>query len=131
MDVALLGVVAKGIENHSLTVLGDALGDAGFTHRVVPFEGFAGMDRMVRDVLALEPRICGISLQTTEALLASLVFTRLLRQRGYAGAIVVGGHVAALAADHILAPTTGVDVVVELAGEAALVGLARGDAPSS
>ena len=129
MDVVLVGVLAEGVENHSLAVLGEALDAAGLTHRSVPFAGFGGMDRMLREVLALRPRICGVSLQTTEALLASLAFTRLLRVRGYTGTIVVGGHVAALAAEDILGDATGVDVVVELAGEQALVGLARGDAP--
>jgi hypothetical protein len=131
MDVALLGVVANGIENHSLAVLGEALTSAGLRHRIVPFDGFAGMERMLGEVLSLRPRVCGVSLQTTEGLLAGLAFTRMLRERGYAGTIVVGGHVAALAGEHILAAATGVDVVVELGGEQALVGLARGEDPRS
>jgi hypothetical protein len=131
MDVALVGIVAPGIENHSLAVLGEALGSAGFQTCTIPFEGFAGMERMLDDVRRLRPRICGVSLQTTEALLAALTFTRMLRDRGYPGMIVVGGHVAALAGDHILAAPTGVDVVVELGGEDAIVGLARGDDPLS
>src|SRR5262249_18471492 len=77
------------------------------------------------------PRVCGVSLQTTEALLATVTFTRLLRERGYAGTIVVGGHVATIAADAILAAASGVDVVVELAGEEALVGLAQGREPAT
>ncbi len=129
MDAVLLGIVAPGIENHSLAVLGDALHAAGLRYRVLSFAGFAGMDGMLREVLALRPRVCGVSLQTTEGMLASLAFTRLLRQRGFAGTIVVGGHVAALASEHILAAATGVDVVVELGGEDALVGLARGEDP--
>src|SRR5829696_5569503 len=102
MDVALVGVVVPGAENHSLGVLGAALHAAGYEHRVVPFGGFAAMDRTIADVLALRPRICGVSLQTTESALAAMVFTRLLRARGYAGTIVVGGHVASIAADEIL-----------------------------
>src|SRR5690242_13154183 len=117
MDVALLGVVAPGIENHSLAVLGAALDAAGLRHVTIPFEGFGGMERMLAEVRRRRPRVCGVSLQSNEALLAALTFTRLLRERGYAGTIAVGGHVAALAGDHLLRPTTGVDVVVELAGE--------------
>src|SRR5258708_4119841 len=107
MDVALLGVVAPDLENHSLAVLGDALHAAGFTHRVIAFEGFAGMARMLDAVTAARPRICGVSLQSTESLLAAMTFTRLLRERGYAGQIVVGGHVAALCGEAILAAPTG------------------------
>ena len=125
MDVALVGVVVPGVENHSLAVLGHALRDAGFEHRVIPFAGFGGMADMLRDVLGAPPRIVGISLQTSEAALAALAFASLLRARGYAGTIVVGGHFASLAPDDVLA-CRAVDVVVQLAGEHALVGLARG-----
>jgi hypothetical protein len=131
MHVALVGVVAPELENHSLAVLGEALDAAGFDHTVIPFEGFAGMARMLDAVRAARPRVVGVSVQTTESLLAAMTFTHLLRRRGFAGRIVIGGHVAALCADEILAAPTGVDVVVELAGEQALIGLARGDDPRS
>ena len=128
MDVALFGVVLPGVENHSLAALAGALGDAGLSHRVLPFRGFAAMQDMIDDVLALRPRVCGLSLQTTEASLAVLTFAKLLRAAGYRGTIVVGGHLATLAPDAILS-CDAVDVVVELAGEPALVGLARGEDP--
>jgi anaerobic magnesium-protoporphyrin IX monomethyl ester cyclase len=131
MHVALVGVVAPELENHSLAVLGEALDAAGFDHTVIPFEGFAGMARMLDAVGAARPRVVGVSVQTTESLLAAMTFTHLMRARGFAGRIVIGGHVAALCADEILAAPTGVDVVVELAGEQALIGLARGDDPRS
>ncbi|HTM21800.1 MAG TPA: radical SAM protein, partial [Kofleriaceae bacterium] len=131
MDVALVGVVVPGVENHSLAALGQALREGGFEYRVVPFLGFAGMNRMIDEVLRMRPRVCGVSLQTTEAALAALTFTRLLRQRGFAGTIAVGGHLASLAAGEILAAPAGVDVVVRLAGEPAIVGLAAGDDPRS
>src|SRR5947207_14742809 len=94
MDVALVGVVVPGAENHSLAVLGAALDAAGYDHRVVRFGGFAELDRTIAEVLALRPRICGVSVQTTEAGLAALTFTRMLRARGYRGQIGVGGHPA-------------------------------------
>lgn len=125
-DVALVGVVAPGIENHSLAVLGRALADAGFTHRVVPFLGFAGLDAMLQQ--SRDARIVGISLQTSEAALAALAFARVLRVQGFRGTIAVGGHFASLAPEAVLA-CDAVDVVVALAGEQALVGLARGRDP--
>src|ERR1041385_4043201 len=96
-DVALVGVVAPGLENHSLAVLGRALADAGFTHRVVPFVGFAGLDEMIAE--ARDARIVGISLQTSEAALAALSFARCLRGAGYRGTFVVGVHFGSLAPD--------------------------------
>src|SRR6185503_5806085 len=62
MDVVLVGVVIPGVENHSLAVLGEALGEAGFAHRVIPFRGFAGMQEMIEGVLRVRPRVCGIIL---------------------------------------------------------------------
>jgi hypothetical protein len=129
MDVALVAVVAPNIENHSIAALRGALDEAGRSSCVIPFEGFLGLDAMIEAVLRMRPRVCGVSLQTTESLLAALAFTRVLRARGYAGTIAVGGHVATIAADEILAADAAVDVVVELAGEDAIVGLARGADP--
>jgi len=129
MDVALVAVVAPNIENHSIAALRGALDDAGLSSCVIPFEGFGGIDAMIAAVMRTRPRVCGVSLQTTESMLAALAFTRVLRERGYEGTIAVGGHVATLAADEILAANACVDVVVELAGEDALVGLARGRDP--
>src|SRR5258706_10613032 len=100
-DVALVGVVAPGFENHSLAVLGRALTDAGFSHRIVPFVGFAGMAAMIDQ--ARDARIVGISLQTSEAALAALALAQLLRVHGYRGTIVIGGHFASLAPDAVLA----------------------------
>jgi hypothetical protein len=128
MDVALVGVVVPGVENHSLAVLGRALADAELTHCVIPFEGFAGMREMIARVLRARPRVCGISLQTTEAALAVLAFAKLLRGAGYEGTIAIGGHLASLAPEEMLA-TGAVDVVVQLAGERTIVGLARGEDP--
>jgi len=128
VDVALIGVVVPGIENHSLAVLGEAIDDAGFAHCVIPFLGFADMQQTIADVLRAQPRVCGISLQTTEAAMAVLAFATLLRGAGFTGTIAIGGHLATLAPEDILA-CAAVDVVVQLAGEQALVGLARGEDP--
>jgi hypothetical protein len=131
MDVALVAVVAPNIENHSIAVLRGALDEAGCSSCIVPFRGFGGMAEMIEEVIRIAPRVCGVSLQTTESMLATLAFTRLLRERGYRGTIAVGGHVATLAADEILSARAGVDIIVELAGEQALVGLARGCDPAT
>ena len=68
----------------------------------------------------------GVSIQNTEAALASITLARVLRRRGFRGRIVCGGHFATLNASDILNEVPEVDVVVRLAGEDALVGLARG-----
>jgi hypothetical protein len=131
MDAHLVGLVLPNIENHSLAVLDRAVRDAGFSSRVLPFSGWRDMGEVASAVLAEKPRLVGISLQNTEAALASLSLARILRQLGHRGRIVVGGHFATLNAEDILRSPAGVDVVVRFAGEEALVGLLRGDPPAS
>ncbi len=125
MDLALIGLVLPGVENHSIGVLAAAARAAGFETAIVPFGGWTDMDEALRRVSTLRPRVCGVSIQSTDAALASLCFTRLLRARGYGGRIVCGGHFATLNAEDIVRSPAGVDAVVRFAGEEALVGLLR------
>jgi hypothetical protein len=125
MDLALVGLVAPDIENRSLDVLARAVREAKMSASIVPYSGWRDLQRAIGDVLDLDPKVCGVSLQTSESALAVLSFTRLLRARGYQGRIVCGGHFATLNAEEILAAPTGVNVVVRFAGEEALIGLLR------
>jgi len=125
MDLALVGLVAPDIENRSLDVLARAVREAKMSVSIVPYSGWRDLQRAIGDVLDLDPKVCGVSLQTSESALAVLSFTRLLRARGYQGRIVCGGHFATLNAEEILAAPTGVNVVVRFAGEEALIGLLR------
>jgi hypothetical protein len=95
----------------------------------VPFRGWRDVEAAVARALADEragDTVFGISVQNTEAALASITLARVLRRRGFRGRIVCGGHFATLNAADILNEIPEVDVVVRLAGEEALVGLARG-----
>jgi hypothetical protein len=123
MDLALVGLVVPGIENQSLAALRHAARAANREVCVVPFGGFAGMERTVAEVLRARPRVCGVSIQTSESILAAMCLTHLLRGRGFAGTIVCGGHFATLHAREILELGAGVDAVVRFAGEGALVAL--------
>jgi hypothetical protein len=131
MDAVLVGLALPTVENHSLAVLRRAVADAGFHAATLPFSGWRDLDETTRAILDARPRVVGISLQNTEAALASLSLTRILRLRGFRGRIVCGGHFSTLNAEDILRSPAGVDVVVRFAGEAALVGLLRGDDPST
>src|SRR5207249_4051110 len=123
VDLALVGLQLPNVENHSLAALRAAAGRAGFSSRTVPFGGFLDLETAVATVLRDRPRVCGVSIQTTEVALASLTLTRLLRRRGYAGRIVCGGHFSTLNAEDVLGSAAGVDAVVRFAGEPALVGM--------
>jgi hypothetical protein len=131
MDALLVGLLLPTVENHSLAVLRSAVEAAGFRVGTVGFGGWNDLDAAIDAALRTRPRLVGVSLQNTEAALATLSLTRLLRARGFAGRIVVGGHFATLNAADLLAAPAGVDVVVRFAGEAALVGLLRGEDPAT
>jgi hypothetical protein len=126
MDVALVALSVAGVENHAICALEGALRSAGLSEAVVPFGGFSGLERSLGEVLALRPRVVGVSLQTIESALATLAFTRILRARGFSGRIVVGGHFATLNAEDLLRADAGIDAVVRFAGERALVAIAQG-----
>ena len=132
MGVVLAGLVLPNVQNHSLGALTGALGREGIAHAVVPFSGWRDVEPAVARARAAErsggagETVFGVSVQNTEAALASITLARVLRRRGFRGRIVCGGHFATLNAAEILNEIPEVDVVVRLAGEEALVGLARG-----
>jgi hypothetical protein len=127
MDLVLAGVMLPGVENHSLALLSRAVVDAGFSCAIVPFLGWADLDRAVAEIARLRPRVVGLSVQTNQMALASLSLARVLKQRGSVESILCGGHFATLNAEEILASPAGVDAVVRFAGEEALVGWLRGE----
>jgi hypothetical protein len=128
MDVALIGLIVPELENHSLGALRGALEGAGRSATLVPFRGWADLAQACRAVLASRARVCGISIQSTEAAVTSLALARTLRAQGFRGTIVAGGHFATIDAGGVLEACPEVDAVVRFAGEEAIVALARGDA---
>jgi hypothetical protein len=125
IDLALAGPVLEGVENHSLSVLVRAAREQRETAAVVPFGGLRDLEAAADAVLRTGARVFGISIQSTESALASLVLARTLRLRGFRAHIVCGGHFATLNAQDILASPAGVDSVVRFAGEEALCGILR------
>jgi hypothetical protein len=125
LDLVLSGPLLEGVENHSLSVLLAAAQEQGEATAVVPFSGFRDVESAVDTVLRMAPRVFGVSIQSTESALASLVLTRALRLRGFRGHVVCGGHFATLNAPDILASPGGVDSVVRFAGQEALCGILR------
>ena len=125
MDAVLAGLVVPNVQNHSLAALARAAAADGFSTTRVPFSGFRDIDSVARVVGETRPRLFGLSMQATEAALASATLVDVLRRRGYAGLVVVGGHFATLNAEDLLRDVQGIDAVVRFGGEAALVALLR------
>jgi hypothetical protein len=126
MHVTLAGLLLPGVENLSLHQLRAAVERAGLEARLVHFAGWTDIERTVQLALVDEPRVFGVSLQTAEAALPAVSLARVLRARGFRGRIVFGGHFATLNAQALLELPAGIDCVVQLAGEQALVALAQG-----
>ena len=123
MDLMLAGLILPNVQNHSLGRLAAATRASGFTAEVLPFRGFSDIDRVTDAAREARPRVFGVSLQTTEAALASVILIEMLRKRGFAGVIVAGGHFATLNAEELVRDVGALDVVVRFAGEAALLSL--------
>jgi radical SAM superfamily enzyme YgiQ (UPF0313 family) len=125
VDGILVGVTLPGAENHTLAVLREAATRAGLDVRPRAFTGWADIHEIVTEVLRVRPRLVGVSIQTTEAAIVSLVLLCSLRRAGFDGWLVCGGHFSTLNAAEILDSAPAVDAVVRLAGERALVELIR------
>jgi B12 binding protein/radical SAM family protein len=125
MDAVLAGLVLPNVQNHSLAALAGAARRQGYAVEIAPFGGFRDIDEVAALVARVRPRLFGLSMQTTETALASATLVDVLRRRGYAGVVVVGGHFATLNAEGLLREVSSIDAVVKFAGEAALVALLR------
>ena len=81
MGVVLAGLVLPNVQNHSLAALGGALRRAGIAHDVVPFRGWRDIEPVVARARAAETSgdtVFGVSVQNTEAALASITLARVL-----------------------------------------------------
>ena len=99
MGVVVAGLVLPNVQNHSLAALGSALRRAEIACDVVPFRGWRDIEAVVARARAADDAgdaVFGVSIQNTEAALASITLARVLRRRGFSGRIVCGGHFATL-----------------------------------
>jgi hypothetical protein len=112
-------------EHLGIRLVAAGLVAAGFRPRVLPLVTPSQLEATVRETLAAQPFLVGASV--TDPLVAPLLlaFVRLLRVRGYAGHITVGGALATLERGNLLATHPAVDSVVRHAGEVSIVELAH------
>ena len=78
MDLALVGLVLPNVENHSLGALRQAAEGAGFSSEIVPFRGWSDVRAALSRITGMAPRVCGLSIQCTEAALPTLALAGLL-----------------------------------------------------
>ncbi len=124
-DVALVGPELE--ENLSLRYLCSALENAGHSTVILPLDG-SGDVRGVRDaILRLQPRFVGLSLAFQWRALDFFALAVALREGGYAGRIVGGGHFSAFTWKEILTEFPEIDALCRYEAEGTLVALVEAE----
>jgi hypothetical protein len=124
-DVVLVAHEPRNCEHLGIRLVAAGLAEAGFRPHVLPVTSPAAVAAAVTQTLALRPFLVGVSISDPLVAPPMLAFVHLLRQRGFAGHITVGGTLATLERARLLADHPAIDSVVRHAGEAAIVALAR------
>jgi len=122
MRVVLVGAELE--ENIGLRYMASALEANGHAADIVPFNSGRDAAGTVRQALALEPAIVGLSMVFTSR---GREFCRLaadLRDAGFTGHLVAGGHFAALNAERLLADWPAFDSIALGEGEGIITDLA-------
>jgi radical SAM superfamily enzyme YgiQ (UPF0313 family) len=113
--VALVG--SEFEENLSIRYLAAAVRGAGFRPRIVATHAVNDPQSLVRDMLSRDPIVIGLSMPFQMYAVEIMDLARLLRERGFAGHITVGGHFATFEYENILREAPAIDSVVRHEGE--------------
>src|SRR4051794_5844383 len=108
--VALVG--AEYEENLSLRYLSATVAGAGFATETVAFNDDEARSDVVRQVLACDPLVVGVSVPFQVRARELLAVTGDLRRAGYGGHICVGGHFATFEYENLLADYPSIDSIV-------------------
>jgi radical SAM superfamily enzyme YgiQ (UPF0313 family) len=125
MDRPVLLVGAEFEENLSLRYLAAAIAEDGEESVLLPFNHPEQADGIVRQVVAADPLVVGLSIPFQLRALEFLQLATALRGAGYRGHVVAGGHFATFEYDNILRDFPAVDTVVRHEGENTLRELCR------
>jgi len=123
MKVALVGAELE--ENLALRYMASALESEGHETAIVPFNTQHDIAAVVEAVDRLEPGIAGLSMVFTSRAREFCALARALREAGYGGHIVAGGHFAALNCQRLLHDFPAFDSVGLGEGEEIICALAR------
>jgi len=109
MRVALVGAELE--ENLALRYMASALEHAGHHAEIVPFDASSDTPRVVEQIIASGCRIAALSMIFTSRAREFCGLAASLRENGYDGRIVAGGHFASLNAERLLAEHPAFDAV--------------------
>lgn len=112
-------------ENLSLRYLSSALAAAGHTVEILAFNGQCSFGPVIASILGAcpAPDLVGLSLAFQWRAMDNLAVAVALREGGYTGTIVAGGHFATFAARELLDDFPEIDVIVRQEAEHTLVAL--------
>ena len=116
--VALIG--SEFEENLSLRYLAAAAAQEGFESVLIPFNDEHRSAEVVREVLAIDPLVTGISIPFQLRARESLALADRLRAAGSRSHITLGGHFATFEYENILRHHPAVDSIVRHEGEVTL-----------
>lgn len=122
--VALVGAECE--ESLPLRYLNASLRDAGFEVVQIVFNRIADLESAARELAGSRAPLAGFSMVFTARAREFALLARRVRDLGYAGHIVAGGHFAAFNADSLLRDEPDLDSVAVGEGERLIVELARG-----
>ena len=110
-------------DNLSLGYLGAYVRSRGYRAELIDaYLEDTSLESVVARLVAMEPRIIGVSVLQTETH-SALKMVRLLRENGYDGHVTVGGHLPTFAAEILLTGSRDIDSAVIGEGEETLLQL--------
>lgn len=131
MKAVLVGPIQQ--ENLALGYLASYARAHGHDVAIVPYAYRKDLQISLDRVLAEKPDLVGLGIAFQNNVDDYVLFLRALRERGYAGHVTCGGHVATFCCEELLAELPELDSAVRHDGEETFVemldALARGHAP--
>ncbi|MGA8572350.1 MAG: B12-binding domain-containing radical SAM protein [Desulfobaccales bacterium] len=122
MKVALIGAELE--ENLGLRYMASALERSGHQAELVPFNTERDIPSAANQILALDPHIAGLSMVFTGRAEEFCHLAQALRDKGYKGHIIAGGHFACLNCERLLGDFFAFDSVALGEGEEIICALA-------
>ena len=123
MRVVLLGAELE--ENLGLRYLASSLEREGHEAEIVGFDSEEELARAVEQVIAIDPEITGLSMVFTGRAREFCRLAGALREAGYTGHIIAGGHFASFNCERLLKDFPAFDSVALGEGEQIICSLAR------
>jgi radical SAM superfamily enzyme YgiQ (UPF0313 family) len=115
VKVALVGAELE--ENLGLRYMASALEGRGHQVDIIPFNSKHDIPRVLEQVTSLDPKITGLSMVFTSRAREFCRLAQTLREKGYTGHLIAGGHFASFNCERLLQDFPAFDSVALGEGE--------------